>query len=79
MEKDPKMQEITRAIVSMAAGLGLTSIAEGIETENDYQALKRMGCEYGQGYLFAKPLPIDDAISFLKENLKKGEDSAKCV
>ena len=79
VDKDPKMQEITRAIVSMAAGLGLTSIAEGIETENDYQALKRMGCEYGQGYLFAKPLPIDDAISFLKENLKKGEDSAKCV
>ncbi|SMF49982.1 EAL domain-containing protein [Pseudobacteriovorax antillogorgiicola] len=65
MNKDRKVQVITKAIIDMAMGMGLPSIAEGIETEGDFETLKQMGCEFGQGYLFAKPLSYPQAISYL--------------
>ena len=76
MNKDAKMMEITKAIVSMSIGLGLTSIAEGIETEDDYETLKDMGCDFGQGYFFAKPMPFDKAFDFL---LKKQKHQGEAV
>lgn len=48
--------EIIRAIVLMARSLGLTVIAEGVETEAQQQTLKRIGCEWMQGYLYARPM-----------------------
>ena len=51
--------EIVRTIVTLARNLGLEVIAEGIETENQNLQLKSLGCDYGQGYLFSRP--IDDA------------------
>ena len=41
----------------MAKSLGLTVVAEGIETEEQLSYLKELGCQLGQGYLFSKPLP----------------------
>jgi len=51
--------EIVRTIVTLARNLGLEVIAEGIETESQNLQLKSLGCDYGQGYLFSRP--IDDA------------------
>lgn len=48
---------ITETIITLAHQLGLTVIAEGIETEQDWQTLRDLQCEFGQGYLFSKPLP----------------------
>ncbi len=48
---------LTEAIVIMAQKLGLKVIAEGIETEAQRQLLLDIGCDYGQGYLFSRPLP----------------------
>jgi EAL domain-containing protein (putative c-di-GMP-specific phosphodiesterase class I) len=50
---------IVRAIVDLAHALGLTVVAEGIDTETKLSALQAMGCEIGQGYLFARPEPIE--------------------
>jgi len=47
---------LVSAMVSMAKGLGLGSIAEGVETEQQAKILKEMGCTYAQGYLFSRPL-----------------------
>lgn len=47
---------LSKAIVSMAHELGLQVIAEGVETAEQRDLLKEIGCDYGQGYLFAKPL-----------------------
>jgi EAL domain-containing protein (putative c-di-GMP-specific phosphodiesterase class I) len=52
--------EIVTAIVNLARGLRLTLIAEGVETDAQLAELRRLGCEYGQGYLFGKPLAARD-------------------
>ncbi len=44
----------------MAHSLDLKVIAEGIESEDELKFLKEHGCEYGQGFLFSKPMPADD-------------------
>jgi diguanylate cyclase (GGDEF)-like protein len=48
--------EIVRTIVTLARNLGMEVIAEGVETQEQNQQLKALGCEYGQGYLFSKPV-----------------------
>ena len=47
---------IVRTISTLARNLGMEVIAEGIETEEQYQQLRMLGCEYGQGYLFSRPV-----------------------
>ncbi|MEX2294638.1 MAG: EAL domain-containing protein [Acidimicrobiales bacterium] len=51
---------IVSSILSLGAELGLSVIAEGIETADQLDRLRRLGCEHGQGYLFARPMPPDD-------------------
>jgi len=47
---------LVAAMIAMAKGLNLGSIAEGVETEQQAQMLKDMGCSYAQGYLYSRPL-----------------------
>ena len=54
---DPRDEAIVKALASMALGLGLEVVAEGIETETQREFLLDQGCRYGQGFLFSKPLP----------------------
>jgi diguanylate cyclase (GGDEF)-like protein len=56
---------LCEAIVVMAHKLGLKVIAEGVETEQQRDLLTQIGCDYGQGYLFSRPLPVDDFEEFL--------------
>jgi diguanylate cyclase (GGDEF)-like protein len=55
--------DIVKAIINLAHSLGLDVIAEGIETEAQLKILKSLGCEYGQGYLFACPLDSAEVIN----------------
>lgn len=73
MEEDQKTYVIVESVINMAKGLGKTIIAEGIETESQYKILKKMGCEYAQGYLFSRPQKIDDIIEIMtaEEPFKK--------
>ncbi|MFT5542323.1 MAG: sensor c-di-GMP phosphodiesterase-like protein [Glaciecola sp.] len=59
----------------MAHKLDLKVIAEGIETEAQRDLLIAAGCYYGQGYLFAKPLPIKEFEAYLKSQLVKAPES----
>ena len=51
---------LAKAIIELAKALSLTTLAEGIETEEQYQLLKEYQCARGQGYLFGKPMPVHD-------------------
>jgi len=57
---DPSNEAIVRTIISMSKSLGMEVIAEGVETEEQRELLARSGCCAYQGYLFGKPMPIDD-------------------
>ena len=54
--KEPSLQTIIESSISLAKGLNLTSVAEGIEDQADWDLLKDMGCEVAQGYFISKPI-----------------------
>jgi diguanylate cyclase (GGDEF)-like protein/PAS domain S-box-containing protein len=61
MTQDDSAFEIVRTILMLAGNLGLETLAEGIERESHLESLLRLGCRHGQGYLFSKPLPPEEA------------------
>ena len=56
---DSNDEALVRTIIAMAQSLNLDVIAEGVETDNQREFLLNNGCSYFQGYLFSKPIPID--------------------
>lgn len=66
--KAPKGAVIAETIVHLGKRLGLLTIAEGVETEEQVEAVKAMGCDEVQGFLFAKPMPADELLKFLQQN-----------
>lgn len=58
--------EIVKATISLGQSLRMKVIAEGIETEVQYQSLKEINCDFGQGYFISKPLELADATNMLK-------------
>ena len=61
-ETNKKTQVILAAIVNMAKELGIHTLAEGVETQEQYDFLRRIGCEKLQGYLFGKPKPVSEFV-----------------
>jgi predicted signal transduction protein with EAL and GGDEF domain len=59
--RDGEDEAIARAIISLAAGLGVKVVAEGVETPEQEARLLEFGCDFGQGYLYGRPLPIQEA------------------
>jgi len=60
---DHKNYDILKAIIDLVHSLGLSAIAEGIETKTQRDVLRSLGCEYGQGYLYSCPIKEDDVLS----------------
>ena len=60
LESNPRHRAIVRTIIGFAKDLGLLLTAEGIETEGQRAMLQALGCQNGQGFLFARPLPVDE-------------------
>ena len=70
---NPDSAAITKGIVALAHGLGLGVVAEGVETEEQLAALREMGCDKAQGFLFSRALPSADFERLLRRD---GEDTA---
>jgi diguanylate cyclase (GGDEF)-like protein len=66
---DSSDMALSDAIIVMAHKLGLKVIAEGVETPEQRDLLAAAGCDYGQGYLFAKPMPAADFDAFLRASM----------
>lgn len=67
MENGSENGEIVRTIIALAKSLNLSVIAEGIESIHQLHQLRVLGCEYGQGYLFSRPVPEDEATRLLTD------------
>ena len=65
IKEDGSNTEIVRTVLDLAKNLGLKTVAEGIETDAQFEALKNLGCDGGQGFLLAKPMDSDDIREFL--------------
>lgn len=64
---DAHDKSIVATIISMANNLGFTTIAEGVETEQQLDILRQLGCDEVQGYFYSKPLPADQFEAFARE------------
>jgi diguanylate cyclase (GGDEF)-like protein len=62
---------IVKTISTLAHNLGMQVIAEGIETEEQHQELKELGCEYGQGYLFSRPVEVEGVLRLIAKDSQR--------
>jgi len=67
VDTDTINQGLVRAIVDIASTLGLPTVAEGVETEAEFNAIARLGVSAGQGYLLGRPLPLASTPHVLRE------------
>jgi EAL domain-containing protein (putative c-di-GMP-specific phosphodiesterase class I) len=65
VDASPTRIALLHSIVQLGHGLGLQVTAEGIERQEEWAELRRAGCDLGQGWLFAKPMPADTALDWL--------------
>jgi EAL domain-containing protein (putative c-di-GMP-specific phosphodiesterase class I) len=72
--QDKNDMEITSAVIAMAHKLGLKVIAEGIETHEQMDFLRENGCEMGQGFLLARPAPLDEIMKFIDVEMDSIEE-----
>lgn len=63
---DKNALAVVTAIIGLAKSLNLKVVAEGIETAEQFDCLAKLGCQYGQGYLFGNPLPAVEATKLLE-------------
>jgi EAL domain-containing protein (putative c-di-GMP-specific phosphodiesterase class I) len=63
---DEEDDRIVAAVVDLAANLGMRSIAEGVETTDQLDRLRELGCDEAQGYLFAQPMPPGDVAAVVR-------------
>jgi EAL domain-containing protein (putative c-di-GMP-specific phosphodiesterase class I) len=63
--RDVEDSAIVRAVITVAKSLGLSVTAEGIETADQLDQLRALGCDHGQGYFFAKPMTSDRVPALL--------------
>lgn len=65
LEASAEDRAIVAAVMALANSLQLSVVAEGVETEGQYALLRSFGCQYAQGYLFARPLPAEQVAKLL--------------
>ena len=73
METDSSSHAIVSAIINLAHELGLTVVAEGVETAVQYNELASLGCDACQGYYFARPMPAHDVDDLLGQLVVGGD------
>jgi EAL domain-containing protein (putative c-di-GMP-specific phosphodiesterase class I) len=69
IDRSPRDRAIVEAVISLAHALGLSVVAEGVETARQLASLRALRCELGQGYFWSEPLSDADIRAFLRARL----------
>ena len=69
----PGATALASAVIALGNSLGLRTVAEGIENEAQFAVLSRLGCKFGQGYLFSHPMPPGDVLPYLIAHGQRAE------
>lgn len=81
--KNPKSRTVVETILTLANGLGMKTVAEGVETQDEFAYVQEQGCDYVQGYYFSKPIGISEMCAYksqsklnisFKDNLQYNKD-----
>jgi diguanylate cyclase (GGDEF)-like protein len=67
MHRDPNDAVIVQSVIDLGRNLGLHTVAEGIEDDETWEHLRRLGCDSGQGYLLARPMPAESLVGWLTD------------
>ncbi|MDW8304890.1 MAG: PAS domain S-box protein [Acidobacteriota bacterium] len=67
INKDRKSELVVKALLMIGEGLGMNTVAEGIEEDTQLQMLKTYGCQFGQGFVFSKPLNAEEISKFFEK------------
>ncbi|MGF7173345.1 bifunctional diguanylate cyclase/phosphodiesterase [Azospirillum doebereinerae] len=70
---DPDSGAIAEAVIGMARSLRMQTVAEGVETEEQFQCLAALGCDHIQGYLLGRPMPFDEFVAFVRAQARVDE------
>ena len=70
IEVESRSRHVVQSLVSLARGIGLDAIAEGVSSAGQLEMLRAMGCTHGQGFYFAKPVPRSDLVTLLKREYR---------
>lgn len=76
---DIKMKIMIQSLIYVIKDIGIQSFAEGVETMEQYEFLKSIGCEKAQGFFFGKPLPLKEVYHHIDSNGMQLEDKNECV
>jgi EAL domain-containing protein (putative c-di-GMP-specific phosphodiesterase class I) len=70
----PESVAIIRAVVAMAESLGMATTAEGVETDQELELVRKLGCTKIQGYLFGRPMPLAETMRILQPDVEAKEE-----
>ncbi|MEM7523127.1 MAG: bifunctional diguanylate cyclase/phosphodiesterase [Pseudomonadota bacterium] len=65
VDRDERQRKVAQTMIDLAASVGVKALAEGVETAGEKTLLAKMGCDELQGYLIARPMPVEDAAEWL--------------
>ncbi len=76
---DPQSRQIVGAILGLAKELSMTVVAEGVESKESAELLSQMGCDLLQGYLFSRPVALQQALALLGAEDVKAHQPSACL
>lgn len=77
VDQNREQQKLVTAILSLAERLGLETLAEGVETPAEHTLLAQLGCGHVQGYVIAKPMPLDDLVRWLSAHRDRQREAIR--
>jgi diguanylate cyclase len=77
VDQNREQQKLVTAILSLAERLGLETLAEGVETTGEHALLAQLGCGHVQGYVIAKPMPVEDLATWLVAHREKHAEALR--